>query len=97
MVKKFYIKKDKDGWKLVNKRRKKLETLINHLKRNLSKHLRLAPTEKIAVVVKYDKHTSNETLNTRDLNYTMFATICFLEDYLSKTSFNKYYKKYKGD
>ena len=97
MVKKFRIIKDEKGWKLVNKRRKQLETLINHLERNITSLLRTGTDIKTAVIVKYDKDTSNETLNSRDVNYLMFATVCFLEDYLSKTSFNKYYKKYKGD
>lgn len=40
--------------------------------------------EKTSIVVKYTKDTSNETLPSLDARYLLYATGCFLEDYLKE-------------
>jgi len=95
MVKKFIISTNGKEWKLGNSKRKKLESVISLLERKMSRSLCLHQAKKIAVIVNYDKDTSNETLNSYDLKYTLSATICFLEDFLSEQSFRKLSNKYK--
>ena len=50
--------------------------------------------EKICVRVKYDVGYINETLNSNNVNYLLWTTMCFLEDYLSKDYIRDINKKY---
>lgn len=94
MVVKFVISKESGVWKLIKTKRIKVETLIRKLESKVSNYLCLYPDKKTAIIVKYDKGYLNETLNSNNINYLMWTTICFLEDYLSKVSFNNLSKKY---
>ena len=67
------------------------DTLYNRLERLL---LRTKLKEKTSIVVKYGKDTSNETVASFDVKYLLYATSCFLEDYLSKVVLKRVEKKY---
>ena len=41
--------------------------------------------KKLSIKVKYDNGTTNETLDSQDPQYLLYATLCFLEDYLDKS------------
>lgn len=57
------------------------DTLFNRLERVLS---RLTLKEKVSILVRYTKDIDNETVVSQDTSYLLYATSCFLEDYLSK-------------
>jgi len=90
---------EKDGlWKMNGSKRKTPELLYRLLERKITKILGVDHDAKIAVKVKYDKDTSNESLRSSDINYLLYTASCFLEDYLSKEGLNRLYKKYaKGN
>jgi len=62
------------------RRRNDASTVFLAIQRHLSPR---ATNEKIAVKVKYGDGTTNETLSSQDVRYLLYATSCFLEDYLS--------------
>ena len=93
-------KDEKSKWKLgIGSRPRSMaraDTLLNRLERVLSSRLILK--EKIAIVIKEWNGTVwekiNETLRSKDKNYLLYTTSCFLEDFLSKESLKRIEKRY---
>jgi len=87
--------KEKDKWKLhwsgKGKHFISATTLFLGIERRL---LRLANKEKLAIRVKYTKDTFNETIPSQNALYLLYATSCFLEDYLSRSILGRIRKQY---
>ena len=87
--------KEKDKWKLhwsgKGKQFISATTLLNGIERRL---LRLANKEKLAIRVKYTKDTDNETISSQNASYLLYATSCFLDDFLSKEVLKRIRKQY---
>jgi len=64
-----------------NRKRNTASTIFLAIQRHLSPR---TLKEKIAVRVKYEDSTTNETLGSQNKAYLLYATSCFLEDYLSQ-------------
>jgi hypothetical protein len=64
-------------------------TVLKLTERLINKAVR---EEKTCVRVTYDDGY-NETLKSQDATYLMYATVTFLEDYLSLRTINKYEKQ----
>lgn len=96
MTKKYGIIQKGQDWYLGRLKRKKIETLLARLERKILTDLGVDKDIKLAVTVKYDNGTTNETLNSRDMKEIMFPVVCFVEDFISKTSFRIWSKKYSG-
>jgi hypothetical protein len=74
-------------------RKRKTATMIfKWARRHLYAYAKRA---KIAVEVKYSKDTSNETVPSAEPDYLVYATSCFLEDYLSDAVLAKEVKEWK--
>ena len=69
-------------------RRANANTVLKLTERLISKAI---VKEKTCVRVNYG-NGYNETLKSTDLDYLMFVTACFLEDYLSTEALKKYEK-----
>ena len=89
------------GWDHRPKAMSSAYTVLRRLERLLTRGL-VSP--KTSIVVKYDRYTSNETLDSNDVPYLMYATSCFLEDYLAtyhmkkiEDDWDKRYKERGGD
>jgi hypothetical protein len=81
-------------WKINHAKRVSPELVYRFLERKITKSLAVDNDAKIVVEVKYTNHTTNETLKSSDASYLLYTTACFLEDYLSKNSLDRLYKKY---
>ncbi len=81
------------GWK--GRRFMSAAGLVNRMERTFP---RTEFREKTAIIVKeYHRgryRNINETLASKDPKYLIFATGCFLEDYLSKEKFRNVLKKF---
>ena len=86
---------EKDGlWKMNGSKRRTPELLYRLLERKITKILGVDHDAKIVVKVKYTNGTTNQTLRSSDASYLLYATACFLEDYLTIKGLNRLYKKY---
>lgn len=69
------------------------------LERKLSRTLGVEFVEKLAIEIKEYNHSSfenvNESLSSTDREYLIYATSCFLEDYLSQETLNKYARRWE--
>jgi hypothetical protein len=80
-----------DRWVVSNHyRRRSAGTLLKLIERQVVKAV---AKEKTCVVVNYGKDT-NETLESKDSNYLIYTTVCFLEDYLSYEIIKRYENLY---
>lgn len=75
-----------------SRRRNSASVILSALKRKLRGYTR---KEKIVVKVKYSKDTTNTTLPSLDTKYILYATSCFLEDYLKTDHLLKLQRDYE--
>jgi len=71
------------------RKRNNASVILNAIERSLP---RLSMTQKLAIKVKYGKDSSNETVQSQDVSYLLWATSCFLEDYLTKKVLRRFEK-----
>ena len=81
-------------WKINHAKRTTPELAYRFLERKITRTLGVDNDAKIVVEVKYTNHTTNQTLRSSDASYLLYATACFLEDYLTIKGLNRLYKKY---
>ncbi len=60
----------------------------------LRRFLRTGVKEKISILVKYGKGSSNETIASLDARYLLYTLACFLEGYLNEEYLSQKYKEY---
>jgi len=80
-------------------KRKDLVFIYRKLERKVSTWLASREGGKTAVIVNYPNNGGrNETYPSSNVNYLLFCTVCFLEDYLSKDLVQRRIKKFlKGN
>lgn len=83
----------KVGLRRASHKRKSAGGVYRVLKSIISDFLNSDANEKLAIKVKYSKGYTNETIDSRDKNYLLYATTCFLEDYLKKGFIRKMNKQ----
>jgi len=64
------------------------------LERFLVKSLGTKKMENYTIKVLYPDKMKNETLPSKDIRYLLYATACFMEDWLPEKTLNDKYKKY---
>lgn len=94
---KIRVPKEKEKWMISFgkgsfRRRNSPGVIINAIRHYL--HARELK-EKLSILVKYDRTTSNETVKSKDKQYLIYATVCFLEDYLKPEYILKEENKWK--
>ena len=67
-------------------------TILNRLQRLL---VELKHGDKTSVIVKYGKGIHNETIRSNDVEYLVYTTTCFLEDYLPRYHMIRAEKRYQ--
>ena len=89
---KILVPKGKEKWKVIRKmsryHRANVNTALKLTERLINE---ATDKEKTCVRVNYNDGY-NETLMSQDATYLMYTTSCFLEDYLSPRTMNKYEK-----
>ena len=76
------------------RRRNSAGVIFSALERKLRGY---AKDEKIAILVKDEDGIANETLKSNDPKYLLYATGCFLEDYLSEMTMKRIEHDYKPE
>ena len=66
-----------------NRKRRNVTLLYGALERKLLRFSRTQLKEKTKIIVKYGKSSSNETIASLNAFYLLYASGCFLEDYMS--------------
>lgn len=82
------------GWGARPRSMTSAKRILNRVSLLLS---RLKNDEKTSIRVEYGSNVSNETMRSNEVEYLIYATTCFLEDYLSRTYIiraEKTYTKY---
>ena len=83
----------KDGkWKVNGKHRASAATVLALTEKLL---LKATAKEKTCVKVKYVDKTTNETLSSKDAEYLMYCTTCFLDDFITVQTMKKAERKFK--
>ena len=80
------------GGRPLNK--KTIGDTFSALKRFFASNSASDVSKKWRVLVRYPDGGKNETITSNDKNYLLFATACFLEDYLSKETLKRTEKDY---
>lgn len=75
-------------------KRLSIHDLLKAFRNRLAQHLGSCEGQKTCVKVKYDEMYHNETLTSDSLEYLIYATTCFLEDYISSETMRKAEKRY---
>lgn len=74
--------------------RKTYRTTFSALNRLLSSNCKANKNESWGVLVVYPDGGKNQTLYSTGKDYLLFATACFLEDYVSKAMLNRIERDY---
>ncbi|MCK9370290.1 hypothetical protein M0R04_10320 [Candidatus Dojkabacteria bacterium] len=88
------VPKEGENWRILKAQRKSPELVIKFLERKIMKYLRTDNKQKLQIRIKHDGEYINSTLNTVDVPQAMFATACFLEDYLTDSAVRRLMEKY---
>src|SRR5574340_884191 len=92
-------RKDDQKWKVIvdvgsGKRLNPAWRAYRYLEKKFDSLATLGIKDKISLLVDYGHRTHNEVVPSRKPCYILYATLCFLEDYLEPQFFNQKVKKY---
>lgn len=81
-------KNKNDRWVVSNHyRRKSINTLLKLIEKQI---IKATAKGNVCIYVNYGDGEVNETIPSKNKDYLIYATACFLEDYMSEETLKKY-------